>query len=69
MARFRCVGRRSAVWRWAAANAERLGTTAHGLHLGGASAGANLVAGVAKRLRDGAGPMPPSVIRVAAGQR
>lgn len=37
-------------WRWARANASRLGTTPERLHLGGASAGANLAAGAVKRL-------------------
>jgi acetyl esterase len=32
------------------------------LHIGGASAGANLSAGVAKRLRDGAGPIPAGMV-------
>ena len=32
------------------------------LHIGGASAGANLAAGVAKRLRDGAGPLPAGMV-------
>ena len=51
-------------WQWAVKNSNRLGTSGPDLHLGGASAGANLVAGVAKRLRDGAGQMPRSVILV-----
>lgn len=38
-----------------------LGHPAH-LHIGGASAGANLAAGVAKRLRDGAGPLPAGMV-------
>ena len=46
-------------WRWAVANAGRLGGP---VHLGGASAAASLAAGVAKRLRDGAGPAPASVL-------
>lgn len=53
-----------AAWQWAVANAALLGTTEDRLHLGGASGGANLVAGVTKRLRDGAGPMPRSLILV-----
>jgi acetyl esterase/lipase len=38
-----------------------LGNPTH-LHIGGASAGANLAAGVAKRLRDGAGPLPAGMV-------
>jgi acetyl esterase/lipase len=34
------------------------------LHIGGASAGANLAAGVTKRLRDGAGPLPAGMVLV-----
>ncbi|WP_433824774.1 alpha/beta hydrolase fold domain-containing protein [Actinoplanes sp. CA-015351] len=48
-------------WTWAVANAGLLGVPAGRLHLGGASAGANLAAGVAKRLRDGAGERPASL--------
>ncbi len=51
-------------WLWASTNADQLGVEREGLHLGGASAGANLVAGVTKRLRDGAGPLPSSVVLV-----
>ena len=51
-------------WQWAVAHAGELGLAADRLHLGGASAGANLVAGVTKRLRDGAGPMPRTVVLV-----
>ncbi|HZU75077.1 MAG TPA: alpha/beta hydrolase fold domain-containing protein [Acidimicrobiales bacterium] len=50
-----------AAWRWTSA-ARLPGTTT--LHLGGASAGAALAAGVTKRLRDGAGPLPGSLILV-----
>jgi acetyl esterase/lipase len=53
-----------AAWRWATANAAGLGTTPARLHLGGASAGANLTAGVTKRLRDGEGPVPRSLILI-----
>ncbi|BAL89900.1 hypothetical protein AMIS_46800 [Actinoplanes missouriensis 431] len=45
-------------WTWAVANADLLGVPPERLCLGGASAGANLAAGVAKRLRDGAGQPP-----------
>jgi len=51
-------------WCWAAAHAGELGVDPDRLHLGGASAGGNLVAGVAKRLRDGAGPLPASLVLV-----
>jgi acetyl esterase/lipase len=49
-------------WLWVTELEPALGVEIHRLHLGGASAGANLCAGVAKRLRDGAGPMPASVV-------
>jgi acetyl esterase len=48
-----------AAWRWAV---DRLGTAALPVHLGGASAGAALSAGVAKRLRDCGGPLPASLV-------
>jgi acetyl esterase len=51
-------------WLWATTHAGELGVTGDDLHLGGASAGGNLVAGVTKRLRDGAGPLPSSLILV-----
>lgn len=51
-------------WLWANAHAEELGATPGELHLGGASAGGNLVAGVTKRLRDGEGPLPTSLVLV-----
>ncbi len=53
-----------AAWHWAVANADRFGVPVSALHLGGASAGANLVAGVTKRLRDGAGSVPRSAVLV-----
>jgi acetyl esterase len=53
-----------AAWQWAVANADRFGVTASALHLGGASAGGNLVAGVTKRVRDNAGPSPRSAVLV-----
>jgi acetyl esterase len=53
-----------AAWQWAVAHADELGSSPDRLHLGGASAGANLTAGVAKRLRDGAGPLPASLVLV-----
>lgn len=46
-------------WLWAASHKEAL---APDLHLGGASAGGNLVAGLTKRLRDGAGPLPETLV-------
>jgi len=50
-------------WLWACDNLSHGdGATPARMHLGGASAGGNLAAGVAKRLRDGAGPMPASVV-------
>jgi len=51
-------------WLWAITNADQLGVEADALHLGGASAGGNLIAGVTKRLRDGAGPLPSSLVLV-----
>jgi acetyl esterase len=49
-------------WLWATKHADRLLVEPDDLHLGGASAGGNLVAGVTKRLRDGAGPLPSSLV-------
>jgi acetyl esterase len=51
-------------WRWAVAHADLLGVPAQRLHLGGASAGAALTAGLAHRLRDEAVPSPASVVLV-----
>jgi acetyl esterase/lipase len=51
-------------WLWAVAHAEELGMDPGQMHLGGASAGACLAAGVTKRLRDGAGALPVSVVLV-----
>jgi acetyl esterase len=51
-------------WRWATAHADELGAAVDRLHLGGASAGGNLAAGVGLRLRDGAGPLPTSLVLV-----
>jgi acetyl esterase len=52
-----------AAWRFAAQRADELfGVSADDLHLGGASAGANLSAGIALRLRDGDGPSPASLL-------
>lgn len=51
-------------WLWATTHADQMGVEPAGLHLGGASAGGNLVAGVTKRLRDGAGPLPASLVLV-----
>jgi acetyl esterase len=48
-----------AAWLWAVASSNEL---AGQVHLGGSSAGGNLAAGVAKRLRDGAGPVPASLV-------
>ena len=51
-------------WLWATAHADEWGAAPDDVHLGGASAGGNLVAGVTKRLRDGAGPLPASLVLV-----
>ena len=51
-------------WLWATTHRDELGASPDDLHLGGASAGGNLVAGVTKRLRDGAGPLPSSLVLV-----
>jgi len=51
-------------WLWATNHADELGVAADRLHLGGASAGGNLSAGVGLRLRDGAGPLPASLVLV-----
>ncbi|BCY11168.1 alpha/beta hydrolase [Actinoplanes sp. L3-i22] len=49
-------------WAWAVNHPEELGVPAARMHLGGASAGGSLAAGVAKRLRDGEGRAPASVV-------
>ena len=51
-------------WLWATTHADELRTSPDAVHLGGASAGGNLVAGVTKRLRDGAGPLPKTLVLV-----
>ena len=51
-------------WLWAIEHADECGAAPDDVHLGGASAGGNLVAGVTKRLRDGAGPLPASLVLV-----
>lgn len=52
-----------AAWRWVAANSDDvLGIPASRVHMGGGSAGANLTAGAAKRLRDDADPLPASLV-------
>ena len=51
-----------AAWLWASTNLERVAGRALRIHIGGASAGGTLAAGVTKRLRDGAGLMPTSVL-------
>jgi acetyl esterase len=53
-----------AAWNWANEHAEVLGCSSDQLHLGGASAGGNLTAGVTKRCRDGAGPLPASLVLI-----
>ncbi len=50
-------------WLWVSGLEEEFGVVPGHLHLGGASAGANLCAGVAKRLRDDeSGPVPASLV-------
>jgi acetyl esterase/lipase len=49
-------------WLWAVEHADEIGVAPTGLHLGGASAGGNLTAGVTKRLRDGGGLQPASLV-------
>jgi acetyl esterase len=49
-------------WLWALDQGDLFGLPPAQVHLGGASAGGNLTAGVAKRLRDGAGPRPASLV-------
>lgn len=49
-------------WLWALEHVDLLGVTRTQLHLGGASAGGNLTAGVTKRLLDGAGQAPASLV-------
>lgn len=51
-----------AAWQWAEAHADELAASPGRIHLGGASAGASLAAGVAKRLRDAGEPAPTSLI-------
>jgi acetyl esterase len=53
-----------AAWRWAASPDLPLGVRPERLHLGGASAGANLSTAVAQRLRDEGAPLPRSVMLV-----
>lgn len=48
-------------WRWAVRNIDQLGVPLDRLHLGGASAGACLVASSALRLRDVGEPLPASL--------
>jgi acetyl esterase len=51
-----------AAWRWAREYVERQGLDPADLAIGGASAGANLVAGVALHLRDAAEPGPAALV-------
>jgi acetyl esterase/lipase len=51
-------------WLFVAGHESELGIAPGTVHFGGASAGAHLVAGVTKRLRDGAGPLPASLVLV-----
>jgi acetyl esterase/lipase len=49
-------------WLFVAGHEDEFSVASGHLHLGGASAGANLVAGVTKRLRDSSGPLPASLL-------
>jgi acetyl esterase/lipase len=51
-----------AAFRWAVAEAPALGADPSRVSLGGASAGANLAAGAALRLRDEGGPFPTALL-------
>ena len=51
-------------WNWAVAHTGQLGVSADRLHIGGGSAGGNLSAGVAKRVRDLGLPPPASALLV-----
>lgn len=53
-----------ASYLWAVNNARELGADPSTTTLGGASAGGNLAAGAALRLRDGGGPLPSSLVLV-----
>jgi len=53
-----------AAWLWAVGHGDELGASSDHVHLGGASAGGSLAAGVTKRLRDSAGEMPASLVLV-----
>ena len=53
-----------AAFRWLVANAEELGVDASSVFLGGASAGGNLAAGVALRLRDDGAAAPAGLVLV-----
>jgi acetyl esterase len=54
----------TAAFEWTRDNAGRIGVTLDNIAFGGASAGANLTAGAALRLRDAGGQQPRSVILV-----
>ncbi|GIF04806.1 alpha/beta hydrolase fold domain-containing protein [Actinoplanes siamensis] len=54
-------------WAFAVNHPDLIGVPSAKLHLGGASAGGNLAAGVAKRLRDGQGRPPASVVLAYPG--
>jgi acetyl esterase len=49
-------------WCWAVDHADDLGVGGGRFHLGGASAGGTLAAGATKRLRDGEGTLPASLV-------
>lgn len=52
------------LWMWVSTHATELGIDPAHLHLGGASAGGALAASATKRLRDGDGPTPKSLVLV-----
>ncbi|WP_309135168.1 alpha/beta hydrolase [Cellulomonas sp.] len=52
----------AAGWAWAREHADALGVAPDDLHLGGASAGGALVAGLTLRLRDRGEPLPRSLV-------
>lgn len=54
-----------AAWRWAVGSAAELGIDPARLSIGGASAGANLAAGAALRVRDDRDPVAPAALLLA----
>jgi acetyl esterase len=51
-----------AAWLWVIGPEQPLGAKVERVHIGGASAGANLVTAATQRLRDEGGPMPSSLL-------